>query len=157
MSAAHRHLACLATVAPCELFKAENRRNAVAFHRSSNQLSEYLLPQMCQQYDDSSARGLSGISGYLYPCLYWPDPHSVCCALSTPKTIYVTMTHTTQAGTHDGRLWSVAGDSYGMLHTFDPSSLGDLLSMPSHVLQHSWSRGYRLDSQVSLLRKPKLE
>ena len=95
MSAAHRHLACLATVAPCELSEAENRRNAVAFHRSSNQLSEYLLPQMCQQYDDSSARGLSGISGYLYyPCLSWPDPHSVCCALSTPKTIYVIMTYT---------------------------------------------------------------
>jgi hypothetical protein len=53
-----------------------------------------------------------------------------------------------QAGAYDGRIWSIAGDSYGVLHTFDPSPPGDLLSMPSHVLQHSWTRDYRLDSQV---------
>jgi hypothetical protein len=52
-------------------------------------------PQMCQQHDDSSARGLSGISGYPYSRRSWPDLHSVCCALSTPKTIYMIMTYTT--------------------------------------------------------------
>jgi hypothetical protein len=54
-----------------------------------------------------------------------------------------------QAGTYDGRMWSIAGDSYGVLHTFDPSSPEELLSIPSHVLQHSWTREYCLDSQVS--------
>ena len=58
----------------------------------------------------------------------------------------------TQAGTHDGCLWSIAGDSYVMLHTVDPFPLGDLLSMPGDVLQHSWTRGYRLDSQVRPLQ-----
>ena len=97
MSAAHRHLACLATVALCDLSKAENHHKTIAFRHSSNQLSEFLLPQMCQQYDDSSAqlssrpRGLNDIFGYPYPCVYWLDPHSVCCALSTPKTIYMIM------------------------------------------------------------------
>jgi hypothetical protein len=53
------------------------------------------LSQMCQQDDDSSARGLSGISGYPLPCLrHRPDHHSVCCTLSTPKTIYMIMTYT---------------------------------------------------------------
>lgn len=58
-----------------------------------------------------------------------------------------------QAGTYDGRIWSTAGDSYGVLHTFDPSSPEDLLSTPSHVLQHSWTREYRLDSQVSYVHE----
>lgn len=53
------------------------------------------------------------------------------------------------AGTHDGRVWSIAGDSYGVLHTFDPSPSGDFLSMPGHALQHSWTRAYHLDSQIS--------
>ncbi|KAF8478108.1 hypothetical protein DFH94DRAFT_81016 [Russula ochroleuca] len=56
------------------------------------------------------------------------------------------------AGVHDGRIWSIAGDSYGVLHAFDPSPPEDLLSMPSHVLQHSWTRKYRLDSQISSIR-----
>ncbi|KAF8501025.1 quinon protein alcohol dehydrogenase-like superfamily, partial [Russula emetica] len=56
------------------------------------------------------------------------------------------------AGTYGGRLWSIAGDSYGVLHTFDPSSPEDLLSIPSHVLQHSWNREYCLDSQISSIR-----
>ncbi|KAI0004549.1 hypothetical protein BJV74DRAFT_881139 [Russula compacta] len=53
------------------------------------------------------------------------------------------------AGNYDGHVWSVAGDSYGILHTFDPSPCGNLLSIPSHVLQHSWTRGYRLESPVT--------
>lgn len=61
--------------------------------------------------------------------------------------------HNIQAGTYDGRIWSIAGDSYGVLHTFDPSSPEDLLSTPSHVLQHSWTRDYRLDSQVSYVHE----
>ncbi|KAH9997926.1 hypothetical protein BJV77DRAFT_982268 [Russula vinacea] len=56
------------------------------------------------------------------------------------------------AGTHDGRIWSIAGDSDGVLHAFDPSSPEDLLSMPSQVLQHSRTREYRLDSQISSIR-----
>ena len=56
--------------------------------------------------------------------------------------------HNAQAGAHDGLIWSIAGDSYGVLHSFDPTPPGDLLSIPSHVLQHSWSREHRLDSQV---------
>jgi len=141
-------MARLAAAAPCEFSKAENRHHAVAFRHSSNDSSQFLHPQMCQQDDDGSARGLSGISGYPLPCLRpWPDPYSVCCAPSTPKTYYMIMTYT-QAGTYDGYPWSIAGDSYGILYTFDPSSLGDLLSMQSHALQHSWTRRYHLDSQV---------
>ncbi|KAI9512383.1 hypothetical protein F5148DRAFT_973499 [Russula earlei] len=56
------------------------------------------------------------------------------------------------AGTCDGRVWSMAGDSHGVLHAFDPSSSGDFLSMPSHLLQHSWSRVYRLGSHISSIR-----
>lgn len=59
--------------------------------------------------------------------------------------------HIIQAGTYDGRIWSIAGDSYGDLHTFDHSSPEDLLSMPSHVLQHLWTRRHRLGSQVSYM------
>ncbi len=158
MSAAHRHLACLATVALCDLSKAENHHKTIAFRHSSNQLSEFLLPQMCQQYDDSSAqlssaRGLNDIFGYPYPCVYWLDRQRLLCALDSQDNLHNHDIYSTQAGTHDSHLRTMASD---MLHTFDPSSLGDLLSMPSHVLQHSWFRGYRLDSQVSL-RKHKLE
>jgi len=61
--------------------------------------------------------------------------------------------HNIQAGTHDGRIWSIAGDSYGVLHTSDSSSPEDLLSIPSHVLQHSWTREYCLDSDVSYVHE----
>jgi len=40
----------------------------------------YRLDVMCQSDDDGPARGLSSVSGYPYPCLHWPDPHSVRCA-----------------------------------------------------------------------------
>ena len=109
---------------------------------------------MCQPDDDGSARGLSGISGYPYPCVYWQGPHSVCRTLQKLLRIsHDPGIHNLQAGTYDGRIWSIAGDSYGVLHTFDPSSPEDLLSIPSHVLQHSWTREFCLDSQVSYVHE----
>jgi len=49
-----------------------------------------------------------------------------------------------QAGTYDSKVWSVAGDSYGVIHAFDPSPIGEFLSVPEHTFQHS-----SLDSQIS--------
>ncbi|KAF8262274.1 hypothetical protein EI94DRAFT_716681 [Lactarius quietus] len=48
------------------------------------------------------------------------------------------------AGTYDSKVWSVAGDSYGVIHAFDPSPIGEFLSVPEHTFQHS-----SLDSQIS--------
>ncbi|KAI0251976.1 hypothetical protein BJV78DRAFT_382540 [Lactifluus subvellereus] len=53
------------------------------------------------------------------------------------------------AGTYDDRIWSIAGDSYGVLHTFDPSPSGDFLSVSKHLLEYSWTRGYQLESWIS--------
>lgn len=53
-----------------------------------------------------------------------------------------------QAGTYDSKVWALAGDSYGVIHAFDPSPISDCLSVPDHTFQHSWNREYQLDSRV---------
>lgn len=53
-----------------------------------------------------------------------------------------------QAGTYDSKVWSLAGDSHGIIHAFDPSPISDFLSVPEHNFQHSSSREYQLDSHV---------
>ena len=53
-----------------------------------------LTARTCQPDDDGSARGLNSISGYSYPCVHWPDRHSLCCALSTSEKFYMIVTYT---------------------------------------------------------------
>jgi hypothetical protein len=53
-----------------------------------------------------------------------------------------------QAGTYDSKVWSVAGDSYGVIQAFDPSPISEFLCVPEHTFQHSSPREYQLDSQV---------
>ncbi|KAH9980307.1 WD40-repeat-containing domain protein [Lactifluus volemus] len=67
-----------------------------------------------------------------------------------PVTICAGQTLTAfAAGTFDGHVWSTAGDCYGVLHTSDLSPANDFLSIPSDLLQHSWNRGYHLESWIS--------
>lgn len=138
---------------------ATDPRQRIATHQlrrySSNLLPYFLVTaRMCQPDDDGSARGLSGISGYSFHHVHRQDPHSVCRTLQKLlRNLHDPDIHNIQAGSYDGRTWSIAGDNYGVLHTFDPSSPEDLLSTPGHVLQHSWNREYCLDSQVSYVNE----
>ncbi|KAI9465522.1 hypothetical protein BJY52DRAFT_587734 [Lactarius psammicola] len=67
-----------------------------------------------------------------------------------PISVYTGQTLTAfAAGTNDSKVWSLAGDSYGVIHAFDPSPITDFLSVPEHTLQRSWTRGYQLDSHIS--------
>lgn len=67
-----------------------------------------------------------------------------------PLPVYTGQTLTTfAAGAYDSKVWSLAGDSYGVIHAFDPSPISEYLSVPEHILQHSWTRGYQLDSHIS--------
>lgn len=67
-----------------------------------------------------------------------------------PVPVYPGQTLTAfAAGTYEGKVWSLAGDSYGVIHAFDPSPISDFLSVPEHTFQHSWTRAYQLDSHIS--------
>ncbi|KAH8998613.1 hypothetical protein EDB92DRAFT_1836182 [Lactarius akahatsu] len=67
-----------------------------------------------------------------------------------PVPVYPGQTLTAfAAGAYEGKVWSLAGDSYGVIHAFDPSPISDFLSVPEHTFQHSWTRAYQLDSHIS--------
>jgi len=67
-----------------------------------------------------------------------------------PMPVYTGQTLTAfSAGTHDSKVWSLAGDSYGVIHAFDPSPISDFLSVPEHTFQRSSPQEYRLDSHIS--------
>ncbi|KAI0304451.1 hypothetical protein B0F90DRAFT_1815779 [Multifurca ochricompacta] len=66
-----------------------------------------------------------------------------------PVPVYAGQTLTAfAAGIFDGHAWSVAGDSYGVLHTLDPLPTRDFLSMPNHTPQYSWTRRTELESRL---------
>jgi WD repeat-containing protein 21A len=72
----------------------------------------------------------------------------VCQAIPIP--VYAGHTLTAfAAGTYDSKVWALAGDSHGVIHAFHPSPIGDFLSVPEHTFQHSWTREYQLDSNIS--------
>ncbi|KAH9049945.1 hypothetical protein EDB84DRAFT_846641 [Lactarius hengduanensis] len=49
-----------------------------------------------------------------------------------PVPVYPGQTLTAfAAGTSEGKVWSLAGDSYGVIHAFDPSPISDFLSISS--------------------------
>ncbi|KAI9443186.1 hypothetical protein H4582DRAFT_1166474 [Lactarius indigo] len=49
-----------------------------------------------------------------------------------PVPVYPGQTLTAfAAGTYDSKVWALAGDSYGVIHAFDPSPIGDFLSISS--------------------------
>lgn len=67
-----------------------------------------------------------------------------------PMPIHTGQTLTSFAAvTYDSKVWTLAGDSYGVIHAFDPSPISDFVSVPEHTFQHSSSREYQLDSHIS--------